>query len=142
MWRSSFFVNLEAFRIIATTFPVKRTSSQVFLDILSSPMLWLKPPHQNLRSPRTTPPACSKHLWETLHSMESPLYMFWSVKYTFTCHRCDFCKISGNLNIKKNHSWKKSLPFYCIKYDTLYLSASVICNRMKNKIYFKIFLDE
>ena len=66
VWRSSFLANLEACRLIAGNFSIKWTPSQaVFGSILSSlhvsPMFWLKPPHQILR----TPP-CSQHLWETL----------------------------------------------------------------------------
>ena len=68
MWRSSFLVNLEGCRLIAGNFTIKWTTSQVlFNSILSSlhasPMFWLKPSYQLLRSP---PPSCSQLLWETL----------------------------------------------------------------------------
>ena len=61
VWRSSFLVNLQAFRLIAGNFTIKWTPSLVFFyNILSFPhaplMFWLKPP-----SP------CLQNLWETFY---------------------------------------------------------------------------
>ena len=55
MRRSSFLVNLQACRLIASNFTIKWTHSQVFFDCILNPscstMYWLKPPHQVLKSP-------------------------------------------------------------------------------------------
>ena len=49
MWRSSFLVNLQSCRLIASNFAIKWTPSQVFFDsLLSAPC---SSPHQILKSP-------------------------------------------------------------------------------------------
>ena len=56
--RSSFSVNLQAWRLISGNFIIKWTPSQVFFDRMlfpppphASPMYWLKPPHRILKTP-------------------------------------------------------------------------------------------
>ena len=49
MWRSSFLVNLQSCRLIASNFAIKWTPSQVFFDSILSPPC--SSPHQILKSP-------------------------------------------------------------------------------------------